>query len=132
MEYSSDELREIRQRGRARARLYLATSAFMPVGVAVGSYGLLAANTDVTRALSLAGAAILLAVPGVPVSIAAGMVPAALLSMQRPTSLRWAVQLHAPADQGSRCSPRPLSVNVRHQFHRRGKEVHQQQWSLAK
>src|SRR3989304_3795436 len=40
MEYSPDELREIRVRGRARARLYLATTAFMPVGLAVGAFGL--------------------------------------------------------------------------------------------
>src|SRR3989304_5797388 len=42
MEYSPDELREIRVRGRARARLYLATTPFMPGGLAV-------------RALALAG-----------------------------------------------------------------------------
>src|SRR3989304_1042802 len=40
MESPPDELREIRVRGRARARLYLATTAFMPVGLAVGAFGL--------------------------------------------------------------------------------------------
>lgn len=95
MEYSPEELREIRKRGRSATRLYILTSALIPVGFAVAGYGLLAATTHAQTVLCLVGAATLVT-PGLLVAMFAWCSPACRFPLPQGWFPRYCYRCKAP------------------------------------